>query len=448
MAEQPKQQLDIVFATVEMMGHLNPLLPYMEELLDRGHAVTCFHDSDPKFRRKLVACGLERCTSVPCELKGHNSKCHRPGSGPLYDSIVDHYKAKGTKPDVVVYDFFAAAAADAGDYFGSAVVNVFPNASVSINPWALAPGDRNFLYPAWCSFMDLIEAAGSRVWLLLRNRDRAARALPPMEEQDLWPCRTMKRLTIGCTGLGLEFAVHAKSPLFHMVGPSLASGAETLSSVPDLAQWIDQQSKPLVYVAFGTDYTHTQKSVQCLQRQLASVDCAVLWSLPDKQQKWLEAPLGQSLRVEKFVPQVAVLGCGQVKAFVSHCGSNSLYEALLHKVPIVCCPGFADQPPNARRLAMAGVGVISRGGVAGVGNALNLALEDHAGMVARSVTLCSLLATLGGKARAATIIEDCGKSGYSHLVSSGSRTSWSRYIFSAIVALSLVFYRRTKSISN
>lgn len=59
--------------------------------------------------------------------------------------------------------------------------------------------------------------------------------------------------------------------------------------------------------------------------------------------------------VRSFVPQLAVLG--RVDVFLSHCGANSLHEALWAGVPILGVPVFGDQPDNARRLEENGWGV-------------------------------------------------------------------------------------------
>ncbi|MBD0303742.1 MAG: glycosyltransferase family 1 protein, partial [Tolypothrix sp. T3-bin4] len=80
----------------------------------------------------------------------------------------------------------------------------------------------------------------------------------------------------------------------------------------------------------------------------------VLWSLPKNQQHILPA-LPSSFRVEDFVPQQAVLSHPTVRAFVSHCGMNSINEALCWGKPILGLPFFGDQHYNAARIVDLGV---------------------------------------------------------------------------------------------
>jgi len=56
------------------------------------------------------------------------------------------------------------------------------------------------------------------------------------------------------------------------------------------------------------------------------------------------------------LPQVDLLKAG-VDLFLTHGGQNSFTEALSHATPVVVCPGFGDQPVNARKAVALGVGL-------------------------------------------------------------------------------------------
>lgn len=57
-----------------------------------------------------------------------------------------------------------------------------------------------------------------------------------------------------------------------------------------------------------------------------------------------------------FVNQMQVLK--QSDLFISHCGANSTNEAVIHGVPVIPIPGFADQTFMAKMLAQNGSGVL------------------------------------------------------------------------------------------
>ena len=61
--------------------------------------------------------------------------------------------------------------------------------------------------------------------------------------------------------------------------------------------------------------------------------------------------LPDRVRTTKWAPQNDVLAHPSIRAFVTHGGANSLYEAAYHAVPIVSIPIFADQHDNAAKVS-------------------------------------------------------------------------------------------------
>eukprot|EP00164_Ancoracysta_twista_P008998 GFYU01013184.1.p1 GENE.GFYU01013184.1~~GFYU01013184.1.p1 ORF type:complete len:496 (+),score=72.39 GFYU01013184.1:161-1648(+) len=63
------------------------------------------------------------------------------------------------------------------------------------------------------------------------------------------------------------------------------------------------------------------------------------------------------LRFESWVDQPSILRHESVRVFVSHCGANSIHEALACALPIVAMPFFDDQHYNANALVRTGAAV-------------------------------------------------------------------------------------------
>ncbi len=57
-----------------------------------------------------------------------------------------------------------------------------------------------------------------------------------------------------------------------------------------------------------------------------------------------------NIKIINWAPQNNVLGDPAVKAFVTHAGSNSIYEAAYHGKPVVCIPLLADQFDQAAKV--------------------------------------------------------------------------------------------------
>ncbi|XP_062340272.1 UDP-glucuronosyltransferase 2B15-like isoform X3 [Osmerus eperlanus] len=59
-----------------------------------------------------------------------------------------------------------------------------------------------------------------------------------------------------------------------------------------------------------------------------------------------------------WIPQNDLLGHTKTKAFITHGGTNGLYEAIYHGIPMVGIPLFADQPDNMMHMKSKGAAVM------------------------------------------------------------------------------------------
>lgn len=64
-----------------------------------------------------------------------------------------------------------------------------------------------------------------------------------------------------------------------------------------------------------------------------------------------------NVRVERWLPQQDILGHRLIKAFVTHAGQLSIFEAAFHGVPVVMLPVFCDQDAIAAKVARDGYGI-------------------------------------------------------------------------------------------
>ncbi|KAM7326475.1 hypothetical protein ACRRTK_014953 [Alexandromys fortis] len=66
------------------------------------------------------------------------------------------------------------------------------------------------------------------------------------------------------------------------------------------------------------------------------------------------ATLGSNTRLFNWIPQNDLLGHPKTKAFITHGGTNGIYEAIYHGIPMVGVPMFADQPDNIAHMKAKG----------------------------------------------------------------------------------------------
>jgi UDP:flavonoid glycosyltransferase YjiC (YdhE family) len=217
-----------------------------------------------------------------------------------------------------------------------------------------------------------------------------------------------------------------------------------------------EQQKAVVYVAFGTMHSFTEESVNALYDQLRLVTrgaagdeppsgVSVLWSLPATQQSLLRASaddhVANSIRLETFVPQWEVLAAAQTVVFVSHCGANSVNESLLNGVPLVCCPGKADQPANAARVASSNTGVLSKRGVYSIHASLQEVLDALPEFTHNARKMRDIFECQGGAATGAAFVHRIITCGAGHLTlpyKTCGRYSWAGWCGVVLAAAAAV----------
>ncbi|KAM0881272.1 hypothetical protein ACQ4PT_033061 [Festuca glaucescens] len=141
-------------------------------------------------------------------------------------------------------------------------------------------------------------------------------------------------------------------PLGPLVAPTSRPAGHFLPEDLTCLTWLDTQPPAsVIYVAFGSSGVLDATQFQELANGLALSGRPFLWVVRPKfttgiGQDWFDAFKsrvdGMGL-VVGWAPQQRVLSHPSVVCFVSHCGWNSTMEGMLHGVPFVCWPYFADQ---------------------------------------------------------------------------------------------------------
>ena len=67
--------------------------------------------------------------------------------------------------------------------------------------------------------------------------------------------------------------------------------------------------------------------------------------------------LPSNVKVLPWIPQNDLLAHDNTRAFISHTGHNSLYEAAFYGVPLICMPLFLDQFSNCAQAQSAGIAI-------------------------------------------------------------------------------------------
>ncbi|XP_014301461.1 UDP-glucuronosyltransferase 2B31-like isoform X1 [Myotis lucifugus] len=97
----------------------------------------------------------------------------------------------------------------------------------------------------------------------------------------------------------------------------------------------------------------TEERANVIASALAQVPQKVIWRYDGKKPD----TLGPNTRLYKWIPQNDLLGHPKTKAFITHGGTNGIYEAIYHGIPMVGLPMFGDQPDNIVRMKTKGAAI-------------------------------------------------------------------------------------------
>ncbi|RVX13030.1 UDP-glycosyltransferase 92A1 [Vitis vinifera] len=126
-------------------------------------------------------------------------------------------------------------------------------------------------------------------------------------------------------------------------------------------EWLNAKpSNSVLYIAFGSQNTLSASQMMQLAMALDVSGKSFIWVIRPplgvdvesefKAKEWLPEGFGQRIKdqnrgllEQKWAPQVEILSHRSISAFLSHCGWNSVFEAVSHGVPIMGWPMSAEQ---------------------------------------------------------------------------------------------------------
>ncbi|XP_026658226.1 UDP-glycosyltransferase 90A1-like [Phoenix dactylifera] len=125
----------------------------------------------------------------------------------------------------------------------------------------------------------------------------------------------------------------------------------------ELLQWLDSRvamNRPVVYVAFGSQAEISELQLKEIAIGLERSGVDFLWVVRAKGvelgEGFEERVAERGKVVREWVDQLEILQHESIRAFVSHCGWNSVTEGISAGVPILAWPMMAEQRLNARFL--------------------------------------------------------------------------------------------------
>ncbi|CAI9116123.1 OLC1v1017195C1 [Oldenlandia corymbosa var. corymbosa] len=389
------------------MGHFIPFLELSKHLARKGHKVSFISSPRniqklPKFSQdlapliELVSIPLQRIENLPEEAESSmdiprdKQRYLKMAFDLLQSPVATFLEGTKPKPDWIIVDYASywlpQIAAKIGistaffSLFTAATLAFFGPPSFVLNGEDDRTTAESFtIVPKWIPFQSNVTF---RLHEMIKSFEDSfsqesvvsdpIRFATSIQESDLVVVRTSVEFEPEWVDLVRELY---KKPVVSLgvLPPSLEDKDESGTDEKwlEIKGWLDNQSgSRVVYVALGTEATLSEEEVQKMALGLEQSELPFFWVLrkpPTSVKDVLEmlpegfmgriAANSRGMVCTEWVPQVKILSHPAVGAFLTHCGWNSVIEALGFGRVLVLFPLINEQGLNARLLQEKQVGV-------------------------------------------------------------------------------------------
>jgi MGT family glycosyltransferase len=333
-----------VFINVPSTSHINPTLPLVQELIERGHSVT-YYLTDA-YRQAVEATGatFRSYQSKIDQIKKAANSSGKPVGLPMYmldeslyiiPQILDSIREE--QPDGIVYDTMCVTGRLLAEILHIPAVNhrmilVFTQQLASIFRANSSQDSEG---------MQAFQASMEKLCSIYHVRPFHIGSIFTHEEP----------LNIVTIPRAFQIDGDSFGEQFCFVGPAIAPRKEAVE-IP----FEQLEKQPVIYISLGTVYNDRPDFFNLCFAALADTPWKVVMSIGNNVDRKKLAPIPDNFLVRNYVPQLEVLKYTNI--CITHGGMTTIMEALAHAVPLVVTPlPVSDIRINAMRVAELGLGI-------------------------------------------------------------------------------------------
>lgn len=317
---------DILMINVPYAGHTNPTLPLAALLVQYGHRV-CYVNAE-EFRAAIEGTGAEFIPykNYPASPTGQQKKrrCFRAA----FDTAIRLER----RFDLLIYEMFFYPGIKIAEKLGIPCVRQFSQSAWNRDTISNA----TWFFKLSCFLIDVqVMGRKNKTYMELAGKNLAEAVIndkPLLNIVYVPQIFQRDRETFGSDYL---FTV------------PVGKGISTSQKIP-----YEIMRPPVVYISLGSIISNKGFCKECI-RAFGGKDMSVILNTGSVNPKAL-GKIPRNIYAYSFVPQIEVLQHADV--FLTHCGMNSVNEAMTYGVPMVTMPFINDQISNAKRIAALKIG--------------------------------------------------------------------------------------------
>lgn len=316
----------ILMINLPIAGHTNPTLPLAEALVRRGHELSYINGE--KFRRQIENTGAEfipyDSNQASLSFRQRERRCFRDA----FDTAINLKK----KYDLLIYEMYFFPGIKIAEILGIPSIRQFSQRALNQKIFS-----ETSLY---------FKLSGA----LLNYRVRAKKHAKyiGLVNNTLGKAIINDKPALNIVYIPQIFQKHRESfGEDYLFAFPLQKGIQKTRQLP-----YEKMKSPIVYISLGSLIYKKGFYQKCI-RAFGGKDISVILNtgriLPETLGK-----IPENIYAYSYVPQLEVLQHADV--FLTHCGMNSVNEAMIFAVPLVAMPIISDQAYNAERIVELKVG--------------------------------------------------------------------------------------------
>lgn len=378
---------------VPARGHINPTLPWVRELVERGHVIRYY--TSHEYADSIAATGAD--TRIYDPDIGQLTPPHNLLSlAALLLNLTERWlpgllaDVERERPDVIIHDSLAPWGRTLAQVSGIPAVN--STSTFAMNERTVATSPQFLVQFGAMVLTGLPDFFGSQA---VARRLRTCYSLSKLGFVDLFS--NIAATNIVYTTREFQPLGQSFDHSWQFVGPSLPEFVD--ATLPFV-----RTDQPLIYISLGTIFNNQLEFFRRCVQAFANAPAQVLIAAGKQIEISALGELPPNVIVQQFVPQLAVLH--QAAMFITHGGMNSVHEGLSAGVPMLVVPQSPEQLLVAERVAALGAGKLLMPRAATVARLRASAETLRApGYQTAARKLGDAMATAGGYHRAADLIE-------------------------------------------
>lgn len=355
----------IAFFCIPAHGHTNPTLEVVKEIINRGNEV--WYYSYDLMKEKIESTGARyiSCDKYDIQMNLKPEDADRVGKDiafsmeilvnttlALDEAILEDMKE--WKPDCIVADSMATWGKLTALKLGIPFVS----------------STTTFAFNRYSA--KIMKQGIGQLFKMLFSMSKAKKSIRKLQDKG-YPVNGVLSIiqndndtnTVVYTSPEFQPCVETFSDKYTFVGPSIRKRNYEVNK-PD---------KKTIYISLGTVNNQITSFFRNCIQALKDSDMNVIMSIGDVIDLSELGNIPKNIQVERSVNQIEVLQ--QVDVFITHCGMNSVNEALYYQVPLILFPQTREQGGVAYRVDELGAGVyLKENSVDAINEAIKKVLEN------------------------------------------------------------------------